>query len=1648
MLGIDSIFSDVSGAAQVFDALPTAYVCWDEGLQIIYLNAAAEKMLGVAADGFYSGFPNHQPCGQATRGLFEQNLRKAFEGSEVNFEVPGIKGHYFNIVMRQVNWNKSSVVIGSVYDVTTYKRAVSQSLERESDTARRLHYMLDKAPLLIEYFDMDFNCIYVNEGGMNIYDLKCKDEYIERILEFLPPTQPCGTESMEFWKQRLQQTIDEGHTKFAYNCRTLEGEEVPFDVECMLAMYQGSQVVVTYSRDMREARRATKQISDANTRSRLMFEKSPFAITFWSKDEGRHIECNQRCLKMFGVANGEEYAANFHRLSPKYQPCGGLSMDMVDGIRQKAFDEGVYTFKWMHVDIYGEPLPCEITLVSTPSQDGKALSAYIRDMREEMRATAKAQRASSQFKYMFEMAPMPISLWDQNHKCLDCNDAYINLLSVDSKDELVNSFFKFSPEYQPCGNLSAHLFAANFEDAYNHGITKFNWVYADANGGLVPCDIAVACIKYADGHIFAAYARDLREEKKAEALLNDANARARMVFEQAPWAISFWDKDFQFISCNDSFAAVFGAQNDSKFFENFHQHFVPEFQPCGRKSAEMSSYYFQKAYDEGMSKFEWMNVDVHNNPLPCEITIIAVNSHNGFVFIAYARDLREERKVAAQLNDANIRAKIVFNQTPLAVIFRDRDINFVDCNDECVKILGADSKNELVKLLESESKTKFLIELERFTPEFQPSGVPSRDKAQWYIDQVNEYGAAKFEWMHIDINGDPLPCEIEIMRVQLHEGHAYVTYMRDLREEKRIAAELNDANARARAIFEEAPVGISFWSKDIKLVDCNDETLRIFGLSSKKDFIENFFELSPQFQPCGTSSVTKANEVFKEALENGIAAVDWMHIDAHGNLVPCEVMVVRVQLQNDHAFVGYLRDMRSAVEAQQKINEANERVQLMLDSTPIACFLIGRNFEAIDCNTWAVNLFEFTEKTDCIESFQDIFRSDGGARTGRVQKLEEHFRQALDSGHSKVEWVLPTPAGGVIPCEINFVRLAYKDDFVVAAYIMDLRVIKKMMEDMQRLEAAEENNEAKSKFLARMSHEIRTPMNAIIGISEIQLRKNGLSPYVEEAFAKIYNSSNSLLRVINDILDLSRIEAGKMEIVGIKFEIASLINDTVQLNLVNIGSKEIVFKLEVDENLPMSVFGDDIRLRQIINNLLSNAFKYTKEGMVALSFWAEGAKGDDVVFAFTVRDTGHGMTQEQLSQLFDDYTRFNTVSNRDVEGTGLGMSIIHSLVKLMDGRIEASSTLGAGSIFTVRIPLKRVGKDCLGADTARRLEQYESHPGLTKKLSDFEYEPMPYGKILVVDDVETNLYVARGQLTPYGLNIETCESGFEAIEKIKSGQVYDIIFMDHMMPRMDGIEATKIIRGMGYTGYIVALTANAIIGQADVFLSSGFDGFISKPIDIKYLDAYLKRLIMDNHKDEVVEAARREAGIKLFAQEGLETVGKIPAMLRELFLSDASNNVKVLRELYNKEGAHTAEDIKLYMVSTHAMKSALATIKQHDLAQLAGELEHASRSGNTDVMDQKTPLFLERLEILIKHLSLKQNEVAKYDQELLREKLDIIQDVYSDYDIDNRASDALKELAKIELPEEVKTAVGKINEHILRGDFEKAAALAQKLSMA
>jgi len=887
-------------------------------------------------------------------------------------------------------------------------------------------------------------------------------------------------------------------------------------------------------------------------------------------------------------------------------------------------------------------------------------------------------------------------------------------------------------------------------------------------------------------------------------------------------------------------------------------------------------------------------------------------------------------------------------------------------------------------------------------------------------------GGGKFDHALEVKTGD----ELEIL------SDAFNAMIKNVRATK---VEKERADERANLMLNSAPFGVNFLERNHSIIDCNQAALNMFGVTDKEEYKTNFHNYSPEYQPNGALSEIWKSKCLEEVLEKPRGKFDWTHLTPEGELLPCEVTIVRSSYEGRQIFIAYMRDMREKLaaiaEKDKAIEEKNALSNLknIMNGLDIMIYVTdpatgeilfvndsmkrhyGIDYDCVGQLCYKIFQKELIKKCRFCPCYQLDLDPDNPV-------IWEEHSQITNRIYRNIDRYIDWPDG-------KTVHMQHSID---------------MTELVAAKEQAEQSSKSKSIFLSHMSHEIRTPMNAILGIAEIQLQKEDLSYETGIAFAKIYESGDLLLNIINDILDLSKIEAGKLELVPVVYDIPSLINDTAQINRLRYESKPIDFSVNVDENTPYELCGDELRIKQILNNILSNAFKYTDKGKIDFNVFCEDTdEPENVMLIFSVSDTGQGMSEDQLKRLFEEYSRFNLETNRTTVGAGLGMSITRRLIDIMNGEIDIKSEVGKGSVFTVRILQKREGAVVCGAELSNKLRDFRFRKTAIMKKVQFIREYMPYGSVLVVDDVESNLFVAKGMLIPYGLKIDTSSSGIEALEKIKNGGVYDIIFMDHMMPKMDGIETVKKIRALGYTNSIIALTANALIGQSEIFLKNGFDGYISKPIDSRELNVTLTDLIRDKKPPEVIEEARKQQLER--KDKNITDFEKNPLMLQEmkkLFILDAENTIKVLENIdFNSKNP----DIDSFITTVHGIKSALYNLGETDFSNIAFRLEQAGINSDLNSISNETPAFIVILKSLVQKYMPEETDseilISGVDISYLREKLNLIKEACAAYD-KKTAKELLDDLKKKEWTKNINSILEEIALNLLHSAFKRAIAAA------
>ena len=618
---------------------------------------------------------------------------------------------------------------------------------------------------------------------------------------------------------------------------------------------------------------------------------------------------------------------------------------------------------------------------------------------------------------------------------------------------------------------------------------------------------------------------------------------------------------------------------------------------------------------------------------------------------------------------------------------------------------------------------------------------------------------------------------------------------------------------------------------------------------------------------------------------------------------------------------------------------------------------------------------------------------------------------------------------------------------------------------------AKSAGKAKTDFLANMSHEIRTPMNAICGMSDLLLQTK-LTDEQLDYVSTIKLSSDNLLSIINDILDFSKIEAGKMELVPQSYNLLSPLYSLQNTIDVRIGERPLDFKISIKRDMPTQLYGDEVRVQQVILNLLTNAVKYSNQGHIELIVDYEKLENDEIMLKATVKDQGIGIKKEDMPKLFEAFSQVDMERNHRIEGTGIGLTITERLVRSMGGSITLESEYGVGTTFYVS--MRQKVEDFNSVIDTESTDDFVviSHSNILKgfvsgkkKIAKFI---APDAKVLVVDDNEANLKVAKGLMGQYKLSVRTCTSGKAALDILETDKSFDILFIDHMMPEMDGVELTKILRSSNddYLKYvpIIALTANAIKGVSEMFLANGFTEYLSKPIDTERLGEVLNKWIPENKKEEAREEEESVADKNQAVDDNeenllnmlrqVENVDYDKAMTlcgksEDILLSVIEVYVKSYSQIKERiDSTYAKEDLKNYAIEVHGVKSSSRSIGNDVLGEMAYRLEIEAKDGNIAYVKENHSEFVMKYEQFVGELKeivdkLKTEEKIEKVKFSKEEMLSMINECISLYDEfeTTKAEEVLKKLQCAECDENIMNLINDAIDSAELFDFDEVTKI-------
>ena len=834
--------------------------------------------------------------------------------------------------------------------------------------------------------------------------------------------------------------------------------------------------------------------------------------------------------------------------------------------------------------------------------------------------------------------------------------------------------------------------------------------------------------------------------------------------------------------------------------------------------------------------------------------------------------------------------------------------------------------------------------------------------------------------------------------ITLHDAPYCISVIRNVTQWRETEEALRTEENNYRILFRDSPDAYLIIVDGV-FVNCNRATEFMLRGDRSQIIGQHPSVLSPEYQPDGTTSVEAAELKIREALQNGRNNFEWVHRRLDGSDFFVEVSIASLQLEGKQALFTTWRDITERKRAETELLASKEQISQLLQTTDQGIYGINPEGECTFINTSGLKILGYTLE-ECLgrnmHEFLHHTRQDGSSYP---QEECPVFHVRTTGSSCRIDSELLWRADGTsFPAEYSSYPIMVNGEIQGAVVTFsDVTQRKQAEEELANAkEAAEAANKAKSEFLSNMSHEIRTPMNAIMGMTQLALRLEN-SPKQQDYLTKIDNASQSLLEIINDILDFSRIEAGKLELEQAAFSLDELLGNLKVMVGLKAEHKGVGLLFRITPDTPRHLMGDALRLGQILINLTANAVKFTETGEIVVSVLPEEMNGESVGLRFSIRDTGIGMTPEELQRLFHSFSQVDSSITRRFGGTGLGLAISKKLTELMGGRIEVESTPGSGSTFTILLTLGIAREDagnCVGRSgqppEPRRQELKDTAPP-PEFTSRQRKRPTNSGnggedapplllsgrRLLLVEDNAINRYLATALLTDLGALVEQAENGIEGVKRATT-EPFDLVLMDIQMPELDGLTATEQIRNLGFSELpIIAMTAHAMNGDREKSLAAGMNDHLTKPINPEKLAEILCRWlpprsplppprefptclqvrkdVASGELEDTEEGALPESLPPFDLPAALIRVNGKPQLLRKLLLrfhetywNAAEELRRLLADRRDEEGERLA----------HSLKGTAGTLEAGELAAAAAAVELAYREGRI----KEIPPLVARLE--------------------------------------------------------------------------------------
>jgi diguanylate cyclase (GGDEF)-like protein/PAS domain S-box-containing protein len=916
---------------------------------------------------------------------------------------------------------------------------IRREIEKEADEALDLYTTLFNAsPMglaLIGESQKFFDC---NETLLKMFGIT-KQHYINHFHKLSPECQPDGIKSADKMQAMVNHALGGEKVVAEWMHCTPDGELIPCEVSLVPARQKDKCIALGYVYDLRNIKKMEVALSESASQLHAITETSPISYILF--DEDLHpIDCNEATLAIFACSDKRHFLDHYSDFAPEYQPDGQKSHDRGQNIKDRVLSQGKMVYEWHHVTQEGEPLQVENTIMPIIISSKKYIICYKYDLRNIKKMEAALNESAAQLNAITETSPISYILFDADLRPLDCNEATLAIFACSDKQHFLDHYSHFAPEYQPDGQKSSARGQEIRRKVLSEGKLVYEWHHITQDGELLQVENTIMPIIISGKKYIICFKYDLRNIKKMEAALNESTAQLNAITGASPISYILFGEDLRPIDCNEATLAIFGCKDKQYFLERYSD-LAPEYQPDGQKSSTKGQEIRRRVFSEGKVVYEWHHTTLKGDLLQVENTIMPLIINEKRYIICFKYDLRNIKKMEKALTDAEELTRVITGKSPFPYILFDKEMRILDCNDTAVRVFGCHTKKEL-----------FDNYWNRFSPEYQPDGQKTSEKAVALRDKILSEGTVVYEWQNISSAGEPILFENTSTLMIIQGEKCWVSFKYDLRNIKKMEKAVSNAETMTRTITETSPVAYILFSEDLKPLDCNDLTLKVFDCDDKLYFLDHYSDFAPEYQPDGQKSHASGQEIRRKVLSQGKMVYEWLHTTQNGDLLQVENTIMPIIINEKKYIICFKYDLRNIKKMEKALTDAETLNRTITEASPVSYILFSKDMQPLDCNDLTLKVFACQDKKYFLENywarFSPEYQPDGSKSSDKF-----HFFKDASFAKEKTifEWVHLSQTGELIPMENTVASLIFNNEKYLVSFKYDLRRIKHLESEAEKV---------------------------------------------------------------------------------------------------------------------------------------------------------------------------------------------------------------------------------------------------------------------------------------------------------------------------------------------------------------------------------------------------------------------------------------------------------------------------------------------------------------------------------------------------------------------------------------------------------------------